>query len=172
LLEIDPVPDKDKRLPGELTFTVLLLLGSLFLLAQAYGISGFESITSAGMFPMLSALVMVFTAAWVVMRTSRTQPVASHDGETLPGAFARQITPAVFMGFTLTLLAFMVLLPKLGFVVSAYAFLLVSMRLLGSARWGFNAALSAASLAVVYLIFQTVFSVILPKGTWLAGVWA
>jgi putative tricarboxylic transport membrane protein len=65
----------------------------------------------------------------------------------------------------------MVLLPKLGFVVSAYAFLLASMRLLGSARWGFNAALSAASLAVVYLIFQTVFSVILPKGTWLAGVW-
>jgi putative tricarboxylic transport membrane protein len=75
------------------------------------------------------------------------------------------------MGFTLALLAFMVLLPKLGFVVSAYAFLLASMRLLGSTRWGFNAGLSAASLALVYLIFQTVFSVILPKGTWLAGVW-
>jgi putative tricarboxylic transport membrane protein len=170
--EIAPVPDQKKRLPGELTFTVLLLLGSLFLLAQAYGISGFESITSAGMFPMLSALVMVVTAALVVMRTSRSRPAASDDGETLPKAFARLITPAVFIGFTLTILAFMVLLPKLGFVVSAYAFLLASMRMLGSARWGFNAALSAASLAVVYLIFQTVFSVILPKGTWLAGVWA
>jgi putative tricarboxylic transport membrane protein len=172
VLEITPVPEKNKRLPGELTFTALLLLGSLFLLAQAYGISGFESITSAGMFPMLSALVMVLTAAWVVMRTRQSQPAAAKDGESLPKAFARLITPAVFIGFTLTILAFMVLLPKLGFVVSAYAFLLASMRLLGSARWGFNAALSAASLAVVYLIFQTVFSVILPKGTWLAGVWA
>ena len=166
------MPEKNKRLPGELTFTALLLLGSLFLLAQAYGISGFESITSAGMFPMLSALVMVVTAAWVVMQTSRATPAAPDDGETLPKAFARQITPAVLIGFTLTLLAFMFLLPKLGFVVSAYAFLLASMRLLGSARWGFNAALSAASLAVVYLIFQSFFSVILPKVTWLAGVWA
>ena len=165
------MPQKNQRLPGELTFTVLLLLGSLFLLAQAYGISGFESITSAGMFPMLSALVMVLTGAWVVMRTRRTTPVARLDGENLPGAFARQITPSVFMGFTLALLAFMFLLPKLGFVVSAYGFLLASMRLLGSERWGFNALVSAASLAVVYLIFQTVFSVILPKGTWLAGVW-
>jgi hypothetical protein len=32
--------------------------------------------------------------------------------------------------------------------------------------------LSAISLGVVYLIFQTIFSVILPKGTWWAGVWA
>jgi hypothetical protein len=59
--------DKKTRLPGELTFTVLLLLGSLFLLYQAYGISGFESITSAGMFPMLSALVMAFTAFLAIL---------------------------------------------------------------------------------------------------------
>ena len=94
------MPDQNKRLPGELTFTALLLLGSLFLLAQAYGISGFESITSAGMFPMLSALVMVFTAAWVVMQTTRSKPVATHDGETLPGALDilvcdRQIKPRI-----------------------------------------------------------------------------
>jgi putative tricarboxylic transport membrane protein len=170
-LEIAPVPEKNQRLPGELTFTVLLLLGSLFLLAQAYGISGFESITSAGMFPMLAALVMVLTGAWVVNRTRLTLAADSEDKESLPQAFSRQITPVVFIAFTLTLLAFMFLLPKLGFVVSAYAFLLTSMRLLGSARWGFNAMVSAASLAVVYFIFQTVFSVILPKGTWLVSVW-
>lgn len=165
------MPEKNKRLPGELTFTVLLLFGSLFLLAQAYGISGFESITSAGMFPMLSALMMVVTAVWVVVSTSRATSVASDDAESLPRAFARRITPSVFIGFALIMLAFMFLLPKLGFVISAYVFLLASMRLLGSARWGFNATLSAVSLAVVYLVFQTVFSVILPKGAWLAGVW-
>jgi putative tricarboxylic transport membrane protein len=63
----------------------------------------------------------------------------------------------------------MLLLSKLGFVLSAYLFLVLSMRLLGSTRWLFNILLSAISLAVVYLIFQTVFSVILPKGTWLTG---
>lgn len=165
------MPEKNTRLPGELSFTVLLLVGSLFLLAQAFGISGFESITSAGMFPMLSALVMVVTAAGVVLRTRRVAPDASDVAESLPKAFARRIVPAVFIWFTLALVAFMLLLPKLGFVISAYLFLLLSMRLLGSTRWVFNAALSAASLAVVYVIFQMVFSVILPKGTWLVGVW-
>lgn len=159
--------ESKKRLPGELTFNCVLLLGSLYLLFQAYGISKFESITSAGFFPMLSALVMVLTAGAVVVGTTRSRPVELEAGESLPQSFARRITPAVFLRFAGVVLAFMLLLPKLGFVLASFVFLLVSMRLLGSRRWGFNVLLSAISLAAVYLIFQTVFSVILPKGTWL-----
>lgn len=165
------MPEKKKRLPGELTFNCLLLLGSLFLLSQAYGISKFESITSAGVFPMLSAWVMVMTVGAVVAGNFRSPPVELESGESVPQSFRRRITPAVFVRFTLVLLAFMFLLPKLGFVVSSFAFLLASMRLLGSLRWGFNVLLSTVSLAAVYLVFQTVFSVILPRGAWWAGVW-
>jgi len=160
-----------KRLPGELTFTCLLLLGSLYLLFQSYGISGFESITSAGMFPMLSALVMVVTSVLVLRQTLRAK-LDRPSGESLPQQFVRQISPAVWLGFTLAVFAFMLLLPRLGFVVSAYLFLLTSMRLLGSKRVWFNLMLSAGALALVYLIFQTAFSVVLPKGTWLAGIWS
>jgi putative tricarboxylic transport membrane protein len=92
-------------------------------------------------------------------------------GENLRQSFVRRITPPVFVLFTLAVVGFMLLLNKLGFVVSAYLFLVVSMRLLGSVRWLFNLMLSAISLGVVYLIFQTIFSVILPKGTWWVGVW-
>ncbi len=161
--------DPKKRLPGELTFTALLLLGSLFLLFQSYGISGFESITSAGMFPMLSALVMVITGVWVLRQTLRAK-LERTSGERLLQQFVRQISPAVFVGFTLAVFAFMLLLPRLGFIASAYIFLVMAMRLLGSLRWGFNLMLSALALAVVYLVFQTAFSVVLPKGTWLAGI--
>jgi len=164
--------DKKTRLPGELTFTVLLLLGSLFLLYQAYGISGFESITSAGMFPMLSALVMAITAFLAILGVAKAPAEPLVAGENLRQSFVRRITPPVFVLFTLAVVGFMLLLNKLGFVVSAYLFLVVSMRLLGSVRWLFNLMLSAISLGVVYLIFQTIFSVILPKGTWWAGVWA
>ena len=164
--------EKKTRLPGELTFTVLLMLGSLFLLHQAYGISGFESITSAGMFPMLSALVMAVTAGLAIAGAVRAQPVPPESGESLLQSFMRRITPPVFLWFALAVVAFMLLMPKLGFVLSAYLFLVVSMRVLGSVRWLFNLCLSAVSLAVVYLIFQKVFSVILPKGTWWVGVWA
>lgn len=165
------MPDPKKRLPGELTFTGLLLLGSLFLLFQSYGISGFESITSAGMFPMLSALVMVVTAVLVLRQTLRAKLDRS-SGESLTQQFVRQISPAVFVGFTLAVVAFMLLLPRLGFVVSAYVFLVMAMRLLGSQRWWFNLLLSAVVLALIYLVFQTVFSVVLPKGTWLVGFWS
>ena len=163
--------EKKTRLPGELTFTVLLLLGSLFLLYQAYGISGFDSITSAGMFPMLSALVMAVTAFLALSGVAKASAEPLAGGESLRQSFVRQITPPVFVLFALAVVAFMLLLNKLGFVVSAYLFLVVSMRLLGSVRWLFNLMLSAISLGVVYLIFQTIFSVILPKGTWWVGVW-
>jgi putative tricarboxylic transport membrane protein len=161
--------EKKNRLPGELTFNALLLLVSVFLLFQAYGISGFESITSAGMFPMLSALVMVITAALTLRQTRK----AVNDrcvGETLRQQFVRQISPVVFV-FTLAVFVFMFLLSRLGFVLSAYLFLVMAMRLLGSTRWLFNALLSAMALSVVYLIFHTIFSVVLPKGTWLVRVW-
>jgi len=46
----------------------------------------------------------------------------------------------------------------------------VSMWLLGSRKWVLNLWVSALSLAVVYAIFQTIFSVVLPSGSWLAGV--
>ena len=164
------MPERKTRLPGELTFTALLLLGSLFLLYQAYGISGFESITSAGMFPMLAALVMAVTAGLAIAGAVRAQPVPPESGESLLRSFMRRITPPVFLWFALAVVAFMLLMPKLGFVLSAYLFLVVSMRVLGSVRWLFNLCLSAVSLAVVYLIFQKVFSVILPKGTWWVGV--
>jgi putative tricarboxylic transport membrane protein len=163
---------KKTRLPGELTFTVLLLLGSLFLLYQAYGISGFDSITSAGMFPMLSALVMAVTAFLALAGVAKAPAEPLAGGENLRQSFVRRISPPVFVLFALAVVAFMLLLNKLGFVVSAYLFLVVSMRLLGSVRWLFNLMLSAISLGVVYLIFQTIFSVILPKGTWWVGVWA
>ena len=157
--------EKKNRLPGELTFNALLLLVSVFLLFKAYGISGFESITSAGMFPM-----MVITAALTLRQTRK----AVNDrcvGETLRQQFVRQISPAVFVSFTLAVFAFMFLLSRLGFVLSAYIFLVLAMRLLGSTRWLFNAFLSAMALSVVYLIFHTIFSVVLPKGTWLVRVW-
>jgi putative tricarboxylic transport membrane protein len=158
--------DSKNRLPGELTFTCLLLLGSVFLWFQSYGISGFESITSAGMFPMLSAAVMAVTALLALRQTLRARLIRS-SGDSLVQLFVRQISPSVFISFTLAVIAFMLLLPRLGFVVSAYVFMVISMRLLGSTRWWFNLLVSAAALGLVYLIFQTIFSVVLPKGTWL-----
>ena len=161
----EPVPPQ--RPPGELAFCVLLLALSLFLLWQAYGISGFESLTSAGMFPMLASATMVVTGAVFVGQSLRRGPAQS-DGHWQ--AFVAQVTPPIWLGFALAVCLYMLALPRLGFVGASFLFLLLSMRLLGSRRWWLNAGLSAASLAAIYVVFQTIFSVVLPQGSWVQAV--
>jgi putative tricarboxylic transport membrane protein len=158
-----------QRRPGELVFTLLLLAGSLFMLWEAYGISRFESITSAGVYPMLAALTMVATAALIVWSTVHTPPASGEPGQTLVQQFVHQLSPAVLVAFTAAIALYMLALQPLGFVISSYVFLVAGMRLLGSRRWGLNLLVSAACLAVIYLVFQTAFSVVLPKGTWVQG---
>ncbi|WP_332742673.1 tripartite tricarboxylate transporter TctB family protein [Hydrogenophaga sp.] len=158
------------RLPGEMAFTVLLLMFSAFMLWTAYGISGFESLTSAGSFPMVATGVMVITGLANVVHTLREKPSPPLEGETLPQQFMRQLTPGVLIGFTAATFAYMLALEWAGFLVSSYVFLVVSMWLLGSRRIVLNLVVSALSLAAIHVIFQTAFSVVLPSGKLLQGM--
>lgn len=158
------MPPPRYRRVGELSFTVLLVVFSLFMLWQAYSISKFESITSAGAFPMFATAVMVITGLLIVGQTARAKPAPSSEGETQLQQFVRQITPAVLVGFTLSIAVYMALLDVLGFLMASYLFLVVSMWILGSRRMMLNLVVSALSLAGIYVIFQTAFSVVLPAG--------
>lgn len=159
-----------QRLPGELSFLAVLLLASLFLLWTAYGISKFESLTSAGAFPMFAAAIMVVCAVLILRDAARSAPTETRAGESLAAQFVRRLTPPVVVGFTVAIALYMVLLQPLGFLLASYLFLVVSMALLGSRRWGLNLLVSALALAAIYGIFQTGFSVVLPSGTLLQGL--
>jgi putative tricarboxylic transport membrane protein len=157
------------RLAGEIVFSLLLVAVSLFLLWTAYGISGFSSITSAGAFPMFATLVMVISGVAVFVQTVRAPLREPEAGDSPLQQFLRQLTPAVVVLFTALIAAYMLLLQPLGFLLASYLFLVASMWLLGSRRLLLNLGLSAVCLAAIYLIFQTVFSVVLPTGTLLQG---
>lgn len=159
-----------QRLPGELVFSFLLIAFSLFMLWQAYSISKFESFTSAGAFPMFAALVMLLSGLKAAAETVKLTSAPGAEGESVWRHFVRQITPAMLVQFVACIAAYMLLLERAGFVLSSYAFLVISMWLLGSRKFVLNLWVSALSLAVVYAIFQTIFSVVLPTGSWLAGV--
>lgn len=158
-----------RRPAGEIVFSVLLLLLSAFMLWTAYGISGFDSLTSAGAFPMVATAVMVATGIANVVHALREAPTESRIGESAAAKFFRELTPPVLVAFTVAIAVYMWLLERLGFVVASYLFLVVAMFLLGSRRIVLTLVVAAGSLAAIYLIFQTLFSVVLPKGTWLAG---
>jgi putative tricarboxylic transport membrane protein len=152
-----PGGGREKRRPGELGFALLLTAGSLFLLYNAYGISGFEALSSPGSIPMATTLVMVIAALIVALRTARLPKLTTQtlSKDILP------VTVILFVGF---LIGFGVLLKPLGFVPTAALFLIVSIKVLARKGWGHTLAVALGSLAVIWIVFRVVFTVLLPSG--------
>ena len=146
-----------RRRPGELIFGAFLLIASLGLLWNAYGISGFEALSAPGTVPMATALVMVISAAILVLRTARLPRVTT---ETV----LRDILPPVVMIFALFLLAYGLLLKPLGFLPTSALFLVAAIKLLGKRSWLWTLGISLGSLVLIWLIFRIVFTVLMPAG--------
>ena len=60
---------KQPRRPGELVFNLAMVLGSLFLLWSAYGISGFEALSAPGAIPMVATATMVICGLLILRDT-------------------------------------------------------------------------------------------------------
>lgn len=158
-----------RRLPGELVFVLVMLLLGLTASWQAWRISGFASWSSPGAVPMMAAVVMVVSALLFVRDTLRVKGPDAGAAAPLSRQFFRQVTPSVIVWFTLLIVFYMLTLERLGFIVSSFVFLVAAMFALGSRRIWHTVLVSAVSLAVIYVIFQTAFSVVLPEGV-LRGV--
>ena len=151
------------RLPGELTFMVLAVAFSAFMLWTAYGISQFESISSPGVFPMLCAALLLITGLMSLVSTAKAR--LQLEGETFFQHFVRKLAPLQLVLFTLLIVAYALTLEIVGFLLGSYLFLLLSMQVLGSKRIGLNLLVSAVVLAAIFVVFQTAFSVVLPAGS-------
>lgn len=152
------------RLPGELTFMVLIVLFSAFMLWASYQISRFDSLSSPGFFPMVCAATMLVTGLMSLVKTARSR-LALEPDQSVFQQFVLKLAPKALVLFTVLIVAYMLLLEVLGFIVASYLFLLLSMQVLGSKRWGLNLVVSAVVLAAIFVVFQTAFSVVLPAGT-------
>lgn len=153
------------RRPGEVVFALVMLLLSAFLLWAAVDISGVKSYTSAGAYPMAAAATMLACSLIVLVQTLRLPDDADDGGAPAWRRFVRRIAPPVIVSSSAVIGLYMLALERLGFVVASYLFLVVMMRLLGGTRWGVNLTVSAVVLGAIYLVFQTIFSVVLPTGT-------
>jgi putative tricarboxylic transport membrane protein len=159
-----PAHTSHPRLVGELGFAVVLLLLSIVALWQSWRISGFASWSSPGALPMLAALVMVVCGLLILRDTLHAPAAETTSDESLPRRFARRITPAAIVWFTLLIVLYIATLEPLGFMLSSFVFLVLAMHALGSRRIVRNIVISAVALALIYAIFQTAFSVVLPEG--------
>ncbi|WP_193366726.1 tripartite tricarboxylate transporter TctB family protein [Pelagibius marinus] len=157
------------RRPGELVFAVVLLAFSLAAFWQAYEISGFSGLTTAGVFPMLASGTMVLAALVILMRTAGRR--GSEGGAAaLLGRFLREVTPLRHAAMLALILVYLVAMPWLGFTASSGCFLFVSFAYLWRRSFLVSLLLTAVSLGAIYVIFRVVFQVVLPQGSLLQGV--
>lgn len=152
------------RRPGELGFCLAMLLFSLTALVLSYRISGFSSWSSAGSLPLGASLVMCVSSLTIVFRELAKPAPELPSGKTLAQAFYEKVFPARHMIFVLVLVAYMFLLEPLGFIASSFLYLMAASLVLGEKRYVPMIVANVISLAAVYLVFQTAFSVVLPEG--------
>ncbi|MDS9469503.1 tripartite tricarboxylate transporter TctB family protein [Paracoccus sp. MBLB3053] len=163
-----PIPDEDgmlplhtpgpaARRPGETVFNLFIFVASLVLLWSAYGISGFEALSSPGAVPMATTLVMLISAGRILLDTMR-KPTDSE--ETL----ARDILPRPVIFTIVMVVLYAVALAPLGFLPTSVLFLLGMIRYLSQRGWGFCLAVSMGSVALIYLVFRMIFNVLMPEG--------
>jgi len=152
------------QMPGELTFALVMLLFGLTSLWLAFRIAGLSSWSSPGVFPMLAGAAMSISGIAILRNTLAMKRPEIAPGSTLSRQFGHKILPLPIVMFTLLIVAYMLLLERLGFVLSSLGFLIASMYALGERRILRTVAISVVSLAAIYLVFQTAFSVVLPEG--------
>jgi hypothetical protein len=145
------------RRPGEAVFSLFLAGISAFLLWTAYGIAGFEALSSPGALPMAAAGTMLVTSLVIALQTLRSTP---RIGQT----FRRDIAPMPIV-LTVALVAIYALLLKpLGFLPTSFLFVAILIRLLGRHSPAFCALVSASSVLLIYVVFRVIFNVLMPEG--------
>lgn len=149
------------RQPGELAFSLAVLIFSLFAGWQAWRIAGFSSLSSAGVFPMIATFTMIVSGIVVVAEAARARPAACGNAAA---RFFAEVTPLRLVIFALMIVGYMLALEPAGFLVSSFAFLFAGMAYLYRRSILLSLAVSAVSLAVIYVVFRHVFSVVLPAG--------
>lgn len=147
------------RRPGELAFNVILLCFSLYMGWQAYQISGFSALSSAGAFPMAMTAIMAAASGITLWHSARLAPAVGGFS-----AFRKEVLPPAILVFALFILGYSLVLKSLGFVLASFMFLLVSFWFLERGRFKRAVVLAIVSIIGVYIVFRLVFQVVLPEG--------
>ncbi|GGN22519.1 MULTISPECIES: tripartite tricarboxylate transporter TctB family protein [Marinomonas] len=145
------------RKPGERIFCLLMVMGSVYLFWQSYAISGFSSFSSPGAFPLAASATMVLASCVTFLNTLKL-PAAENV------RFVYHCFPPIVAVIMALILIYSVVLESLGFVLSSFAFLFVSIQFLYRRSVLTTLTISLLALIVVYIIFRLIFQVVLPEG--------
>jgi len=125
-----------------------------------------------GVVPLFAGVALLAVAVWLFIGAGSTSPARTGAGSASParavgglsearGAPTRpSLRPAVMLAVALVLYA--ALLPRLGFIVSSFALVVLAARLTGARGWWRPAALALGVAGVGYWLFARWLGVPLP----------
>ncbi len=139
----------------------LFLLLGLYMISQApgYGLMTPNAGAGPGMLPMLAGIGIVISALTIIFVSSREEPV-----ELLPGTIPGREGMLRVLGILLSYAAVIIFMPTLGYSVTIFCFLVVTMWILGGRDLPLMVAVSLAFSFGVFYVFTELLKVVLPRG--------
>jgi len=155
-------------LKGELVFSLLIFLGSLFL----YWVTGsFQERTvlqgaqmGPAFWPKFILGCLILLSGIVSVGTIRRIAKEKAWGESLMTMDRGKLRFFAAIGLSV---AYLILLPVLGFIAITPVFMIAFMLLLGEKSKGWIIGVSIAMTAVIVVLFTKAMYVPLPRGMWL-----
>lgn len=150
------VPEKHRK-PGETAFAMLATMVGILGYYFAMGMTS-ENLSSPSVFPKIASVIIVLCGIICIYRSCKKE--APEEGT--PNVF-HYLLPKDVLVILILLLIYCLVLPKLHFIISSYAFIAIGMIYLhrGTYIWQ-SLAISAGAIALLVVIFRYVFLVILP----------
>lgn len=152
-------PDRHTVLASA-AFGALMLVAAVLVIVDAARLPETSDVVGPAAVPMpVGVLLGVIGAGLIVQaRAKLGRAVAGHPWQ--PGGLLR------VLGLVAALVAFALLLPVLGYVVSAAGLFVAAALLLGAPRGWPVVAYGWALAAIVFLIFDRLIGLTLPAGPW------
>jgi hypothetical protein len=145
--------------PGERIFIWLLLAFGIFVFITALMIPNLANLSSSGVFPIFIASILILTMVHVLWQNRKRYAALSLRDECrrIP-AFA---LPVTVIGYAFILLLYILTTARLHFLPSSFAFLVISFIFLRGATLLRSVIIGVGTLVGIYVLFQTIFKVIL-----------
>jgi putative tricarboxylic transport membrane protein len=145
--------------PGERLFLWCLLAVSLFVLITALMIPHLENLSSSGVFPIFIACILITTTIRILWVNRKRYAVLALREEL--GKAPSFALPMNVVGYAFILVLYILTTGSLHFLPSSFGFLVVSFLFLKGASPVRSLFIAAGTLAGIFVLFHTVFRVIL-----------
>ncbi|TVQ35815.1 MAG: tripartite tricarboxylate transporter TctB family protein [Geminicoccaceae bacterium] len=157
---------------GDLVVGGVLILVAWYVIDTASTFRGDGWLTPTALAYLIGAggVALIGQAILASMRgrtaTASTAPSTTATGPTGLDLIA-MLLPAVLVLLTI---AYVALIPRIGFYLASLAFIPAVLAILGMRRWWVYAVTALGFVAFVHVVFERTFAIPLPRAAWLSGI--